>query len=325
MDKRLPPNTVQELRRALRSRLREDAPLAKYTSSRTGGCADVLITIRSSDELAAAAEQLWAMDVPFRVLGGGSNVLIADEGFRGAMLLNQAKEMRFWEEPEGPMVRAESGASLAHVARRAVERGWSGLEWAGTIPGTVGGAIVGNAGAHGGDVAGHLRLAEILQRDTGKQSWTVDRLEYTYRDSWLKRNPGKAIVLAATFPLSLSTSEETKARLAEFITRRRQTQPQGASWGSMFKNPPGDFAGRLIEAAGLKGTRIGGAQISSEHANFFINLGDATSADVWQLIQTAQETVSMKFGVRLELEVELVGDWGEKTAGRITPGESHPS
>jgi UDP-N-acetylmuramate dehydrogenase len=287
-------------------RLQENAPLARYSSSRIGGPADVLITVRSGDELAQAAKALWRLSLPFRILGGGSNVLISDRGVRGAVVLNQAKSVSF---QEGKGVRAESGASLGSVARRAVERGLSGLEWAATVPGTVGGAVVGNAGAHGSDVAGALDMAEILQRDARVEEWPVARMEYEYRSSWLKRHPGAAVVLSAGFRLQPSTRKQTRARVAEHLEHRRRTQPQGASWGSMFKNPPGDHAGRLIEEAGLKGFKVGGAQISDRHANFFLNLGTATSADVWELIEIAKRKVAEQFGVELELEIELLGDW----------------
>jgi UDP-N-acetylmuramate dehydrogenase len=304
----LNPDTVEKLRRTFGS-IEEQAPLARYTAARIGGPADVLLTAGSAERLAMVAETLWDLKVPFRILGGGSNVLIADAGIRGVVVLNQARGVRFWESPEGPRLRAESGVGLGSVARRAVERGWSGLEWAATIPGTLGGAVVGNAGAHGGDIAGNLELAEILQRRKGAESWSPERLEFAYRDSWLKRNPGKAIVLAATLQLTLSNVEATKAKMQEFIEQRRATQPPGASMGSMFKNPPDDYAGRLIEASGLKGLCIGGAQISDVHANFFINRGDATAADVIGLIDEARKRVAEKFGVELELEVELLGDW----------------
>ncbi len=307
-DRRLSPETVEQLRRTFGS-IEENVPLARYSAARIGGPADVLLSASSAERLAMIAEALWEAKVAFRILGGGSNVLIADAGIRGVVVLNQARGVRFWESPDGPRLRAESGVGLGSVARRAVEKGWSGLEWAATVPGTLGGALVGNAGAHGGDIAGNLELAEILQRRKGAESWSPERLEFAYRESWLKRHPGEAVVLAATLQLTLSTVEAAKAKMQEFIEQRRTTQPPGASMGSMFKNPPGDYAGRLIEACDLKGFRIGGAQISEVHANFFINHGDATAADVKALIDVAQKRVAQQFDVALELEVELLGDW----------------
>ncbi len=308
---RLPAGTAEALRRAFGSRLREAVPLARYTSARLGGPADFLVTVRSADALAETATWLWEHRMAFRFLGGGSNVLVADEGVREVVILNQARGVWFDDADTDPRVKAESGASLGGLARRAVERGWAGLEWAATVPGTVGGAVVGNAGAHGGDVAGSLEAAEILQHPGRRERWPVERFEYAYRSSWLKRHPGQAAVLLASFHLQRSTRAQTRARMAGFVAQRRATQPAGASWGSMFKNPPGDYAGRLIEAAGLKGAQQGGVRVSPQHANFFINTGQGTAADAWALIQRARGEVAARFGVDLELEIERIGDWQE--------------
>jgi UDP-N-acetylmuramate dehydrogenase len=296
---------IEQVRAAFPEDLQSGAPLAPYTAARIGGPAEYLLTVRSAAELEQAVGMLWELELEFRILGGGSNVLVADEGVSGVVVLNQARSVRF----EDQSVHAESGAVLGTVARRAVERGLSGLEWAATVPGTIGGAVVGNAGAHGGDTAGSLEQAEILHRQEGRSSWGAEQLEFSYRESWLKRNPGQAVVLAASFGLEPSEPELAKAKMQEFIDYRRKTQPTGASLGSMFKNPEGDYAGRLIEAAGLKGERRGGAEISSVHANFFVNHGDASASDVYGLIETARERVADQFGVDLELEIELLGDW----------------
>jgi UDP-N-acetylmuramate dehydrogenase len=311
----LSADAVLALHRQFGKRFQENASLARYTAARVGGPADGLLIARSADDLAAMAGALWDLDVPFRVLGGGSNVLVADGGVRGAVVLNQAKGMRFLEDSAGAHVRAESGVSLGMLARRAAEAGHSGLEWAASVPGTVGGAVVGNAGAHGGDTAGCLEMADILQRGGARERWPVERLEYAYRDSFLKRNPGKAVVLAAGFRLEPSSPELVKARMAEHVAYRRTTQPPGASWGSMFKNPPGDHAGRLIEAAGLKGARQGEVEVSPQHANFFVNRGGAKASDVWALIQRIRAEVARQSGVTLELEIELLGDWEPAGAG----------
>jgi UDP-N-acetylmuramate dehydrogenase len=305
----IPVAKVEALRQTFKEGLLEDIPLARYTAARIGGPADFLIIASSVDELADIARILWDLDVPYRVLGGGSNILVADRGARGVVVLNRAREVWFREDSEGPKVEAESGAMLGVVTRRTVERGWSGLEWAANIPGTIGGAVVGNAGAYGGDIAGMLEVAEILQQGSGVEKWTVQRLDYAYRDSWLKRHPGEAVVLKAVFGLEYSTPDDSKAKMSAFVEQRKRTQPSGASMGSMFKNPEGDYAGRLIEAAGLKGTQQGAARISPLHSNFFINLGDATAADVWDLIQLVRERVATQFGIELHLEVELFGDW----------------
>jgi UDP-N-acetylmuramate dehydrogenase len=298
------------------SRLQRNVSLARFTAARLGGPADALIEALSSQELVQIISLCWQNHIPFVILGGGSNVLISEAGIHGLVVLNKARQVHFNEQASPPSVWAESGMNFGVLARQAAQRGLAGLEWAVGIPGTVGGAVAGNAGAHGGDVASNLLLAEILHRTKTdhekayqQQDWMPERLKFTYRNSYLKRHPGEAVVLAALFRLELSSVEEVQKRMDDYIAHRRQTQPPGASMGSMFKNPKGEYAGRLIEAAGLKGVRIGDAQISPLHANFFINLGQASPQDVYELIQLARQTVSEKFSVNLELEVELLGEW----------------
>ncbi|MDF1499191.1 MAG: UDP-N-acetylmuramate dehydrogenase [Anaerolineales bacterium] len=308
-------NLTSELRDKLRDRfgakLQFEEPLARYTSARIGGPAEALISVRSADELAHAARELWGLGLGFRIIGGGSNILIADEGIRGVVLLNRAREVRFLQEGKERFAVTESGAVLGTVARLAAERGWGGLEWAATVPGTVGGAVVGNAGAHGGDMAHSITMAEILQHEGQVESWPLKRLDFGYRTSALKGKQERFVVLSATFTFDLSTPEACKQKMHAFSVERERTQPAGASMGSMFKNPPGDYAGRLIEAAGLKGLEIGGVKISEKHANFFINEGRGQAADVYKLIATAQQAVQKAFGTELELEIELVGEWPE--------------
>lgn len=304
------PSTV-ELRRRFGDRLQEAVPLARLTSSRTGGAADALVEVRNAAELHRAAVDLWDLGIRFRIVGGGSNILVSDLGVLEVVVLNQASETRIDLDGLSATAWAESGASLGSLARRASERGLAGLEWAATVPGTVGGAVVGNAGAHGGDVAHTLRTAEILQPPDRAEAWPVARLEYDYRTSWLKRHPGEAIVLAAAFALEPSSPEVTRARMEANVAHRRSTQPPGASWGSMFKNPPGDFAGRLIEAAGLKGHRVGPVEVSPVHANFFVNHGGASAAEVAALLIEVRRRVRETSGVELELEIELVGEWSD--------------
>lgn len=318
---RFSPSRTDEMREVFGDRLQESVSLAPYTSARIGGPADYLLVASSADDLAQLAQKLWDMEMTFRILGGGSNVLISDRGVRGTVILNHAREVKFLEEDEGPRTCAESGASLGSVARRTVDRDWLGMEWAGTVPGTIGGAIVGNAGAHRGDIAGCLEVAEILQRGSNTESWSVERFEYGYRDSILKRNPGDFVVLSGTFRLERADTSLAKAKLEEFMAYRQRTQPAGASWGSMFKNPPDRSAGRLIEAAGLKGLQVGGARVSTKHANFFINLGDASASDVLRLVNAVRQQVKDRFEIELELEVELFGDWDNEYAkGQMEAG-----
>jgi UDP-N-acetylmuramate dehydrogenase len=280
-----------------------------------GGPADALAEAETADELAEIVTVLWKTEFPFIVLGGGSNVLVSDAGVRSVVVLNRSRPgegFYFEEAAEPPTVWAESGMNLSALARQAGLRGLSGLEWASAIPGTLGGAVIGNAGAHGSDMASSLVVADILHREAGCQRWPVERLEYRYRGSALKgmRSPQpQVVVLSATLRLGRSTPAAVQARMDEIAEKRRKIQPPGASTGSMFRNPPGDYAGRLIEAAGLKGARIGGAEISPQHANFFINSSNATAADIRALIELARNAVAEKFGVKLELEIELIGEW----------------
>lgn len=308
----LTPQHLAALAAQFGPRLQLNASLARYTAARLGGPADALVEILSAAELAAAAAALWQAGLPFAILGGGSNVLVSDAGARGVVLVNRARQVRFDLQSDPPGVWAESGANFGALARQAAQHGLSGLEWAAGIPGTLGGAVVGNAGAHGSDMAANLVLAEILQHQNGEtpqpQAWPVAKLEYAYRSSRLKRSPGP-LVLAAHLRLEKSTPEAVQARMDGFSAQRRRTQPPGASLGSMFKNPPGDYAGRLIEAAGLKGARSGAAEISTQHANFFINNGNATAADLFALLRLARTTVARQFGVQLEPEIELFGAW----------------
>jgi len=229
------------------------------------------------------------------------------------VIINRARRIQFDLESFPPTAWAESGANFGLLARQAASRGLSGLEWAAGVPGTVGGAVYGNAGAHGSDVAATLQVAEILHRTAygiQRQIWPARRFEFTYRSSLLKREKPEAVVLTARFNFQPGEADAIQARMDELNDYRRRTQPPGASMGSIFKNPPGDFAGRLIEAAGLKGTRIGGAEISPVHANFFINHENATASDVIKLIKLARSTVAEKFGIDLELEIELIGEQG---------------
>ncbi|MEW6717383.1 MAG: UDP-N-acetylmuramate dehydrogenase [Chloroflexota bacterium] len=302
---------LEQLRNIFGDRLKEQEPLARYTSARIGGPAEALLSVSSKEELVLVMQKLWESDVPYRLLGGGSNILVSDAGVPGVVVLNQARKVHFTNS-HTPSVWAESGAHLSKVARQAGKRGLGGLEWAAGIPGTVGGAVVGNAGAHGGEISSSLILAEILHCNEGQQFWEPPRFEFGYRSSLFKRQPRQGVVLTAQLRLEHKSVEEVEATMQEFDEHRRRTQPRGPSMGSMFKNPPGDSAGRLIDAAGLKGTRVGDAEISEVHANFFINRGKATAADVWSLIQLARQKIKEQFGVRLELEIELIGVWDEE-------------
>ena len=291
----------------LGDKVKENVSLAPYTSARIGGPADVLLIAESADELAHTVNLLRKQGLDYIMLGGGSNVLVSDSGVRGIVILNRAKAVRF-HNGDQPSVMAESGVVFSNLANRCGSKGFAGLEWAATVPGTVGGAVYGNAGAFGGDMAGNLIWAELLT-ENGHEKFTAEQMAYGYRTSVLKRAELDAVVLCAELSLKNSTKEEATVKIEQFSAHRKATQPPGASMGSMFKNPNGDYAGRLIEAAGLKGARIGNAEISPLHGNFFVNHADTKAEDILALIQLVQETVKRKQGVELELEIELIGEW----------------
>jgi UDP-N-acetylmuramate dehydrogenase len=298
---------LPSLRAEFGDAVQENISLAPYTSARIGGSADVMVTVKSAAELVKTVTYLRENGIPFHILGGGSNTLVSDKGVRELVLLDRAKAIRF-ETGDQPSVWAEAGVSFSQLAHRAATKGLSGLEWAATVPGTVGGAVYGNAGAFGGDVAHDLIHAEVFT-ESGLETWPAEKFGYGYRTSILKRDEVRGIVISAQFSLKNASREEVSATIEQFSARRKATQPPGASMGSMFKNPEGDYAGRLIEAAGLKGTRIGNAEISPVHGNFFINHGQTRASDIHALIELVQKNVFEKFAVNLELEVELIGEW----------------
>lgn len=304
-----PQQGAQALRQAFGERLQENVKLANYTTAHVGGPVEAMLIVHDAAELEQTVHKLWELEIRFILLGSGTNVLVSDAGLKGVAIINRAKAVKIDARSTPPAVWAESGANLGTLARQVALRGLSGLEWAGNIPGTVGGAVYGNAGAFGSDTRANLVVANILHRISGKQIWTTTQMQYDYRTSLLKSQQGQAVVLTARFSLVPSTPAEVQAKMDEYSERRRQTQPAGASLGSMFKNPPGDYAGRLIEAAGLKGARVGGVEVSPIHANFFINSENATANDFYQLIRLVQKTVLKEMNVRLELEIERLGDW----------------
>ncbi len=286
-----------------------DRPLARWSTLRVGGPAAWSVQARSSAELALAVTVATERNLPWRILGSGSNVLVSDAGVGGVVILNAARAVLGKAvRGEELRVRVESGAPLAGLARRLAREGWAGLEWGCGIPGTVGGAVVGNAGAHGGEIKDALVSATLL--DNGNErSVAVTELGYGYRTSALARSPAPMPVLTAEFRLHRAAAAECLGKIAEYERWRRAHQPREHSAGSMFKNPPGEAAGRLIDAAGLKGAQRGGAQISTRHANFFVTQPGATSADIVALIQLARRTVQAQFGIVLELEIIPLGTW----------------
>jgi UDP-N-acetylmuramate dehydrogenase len=286
-------------------RVRLDASLARHTSFRIGGPADVLVTPDTAEELAAVVRAAVATALPLTMLGGGSNILVGDGGIRGVVAkLGRGFRRVAWQPP---LVEAGAAVQLGRLARDAAGRGLGGLEYAEGIPGTVGGALFMNAGAYGGELAEAVDEVEGVDAGGTVRRLARGALDFAYRRTAL---PPGFVVTAVRLRLTPEAPDAVQARLDGARARRTASQPHGlANAGSIFKNPPGDYAGRLVEVAGLKGTRVGGARISEQHGNFIVNEGDARAADVQALMQEAQRVVWERSGVWLEPEVRLVGSW----------------
>jgi UDP-N-acetylmuramate dehydrogenase len=305
-------------------------PLSRYSAVGIGGPADFLMIVRHREALLNAIEMACHIasqsGLPWRVFGGLTNVLIPDAGIRGVVILNRTREFNL-DEATGQLY-ATSGVLMAPLAREMVRRGWGGLTWAVGLPGTVGGAIVNNAGAFGGEIDKTLLKAELCQvakdaQDGGQVFKDVRQRVHTVRPEWFEfgyrysklKGAGsgslgdqKDVVLSGTFQLRARDPQHLTERATAYNVRRKRTQPPGRTLGSTFKNPPGDYAGRLIEAAGLKGLRAGLVIVSAHHANFFINEGGGTAADFRALIDLVREEVHKRFGINLEIEIEIA-DW----------------
>lgn len=287
--------------------------LARYTAARLGGPADYLYIAKEPgySDLIPLLDQAWTRQIPVTVIGGGANVLIADAGIRGLTIINRATEISREGEGDEASVTASSGTSLIRFARYCQENGLTGMEWAIAVPGTLGGAVVNNAGAHGSDVRSSLKRTMIYDADRGERWIETKDMQYGYRHSWLKvRSDRRFFVMSAEFSFDRDEPEAIQRRMDQNNDYRRRSQPPGASLGSIFKNPPGDYAGRLIEAAGLKGLRVGSVQVSPIHANFFVNMGaEASAREYYELIRRVRERVGKAFGIRLELEIQTLGEW----------------
>jgi UDP-N-acetylmuramate dehydrogenase len=309
--------------------IQNNLPLAPYTTMKVGGPAQYFATVNTVDQMIKLVRWACRLELPYFILGGGSNMLISDAGIQGLVIYNRCRQVRVDQprccdiaQDDRPYLVAESGALMAGLARQSVREGLTGLEWAVSVPGTVGGAVVGNAGAHGGEVKDSLEYALLIDRYGDGGAGDVVELQthdfnYVYRSSRLKTHVAlragfNAVVLSANFRLSRGNIDESRARAEQFLQHRRRTQPVEPSLGSTFVNPPGDHAGRLIEQAGLKGVRVGGVEVSTLHANFIINpggVGKATAADVVALMEMIQQRVEECCGVRLSPEVQLIGEW----------------
>ena len=305
------PDLAQE--RGLAAALSLNEPLSKHASYRIGGPADFLATVESIEQLGAWVALARELEQPFMVLGRGTNLLVADRGYRGLVIMNRCLGQNL--DRTSRRVYAEAGVVLARLARQAAKSGSGGLEWAIGIPGTMGGAIVNNAGAYEGEIAGVVRRVSILDHEGQIRELLPEDLDLGYRTSRFREAAHRDdIILSADLQLVPEETDVLEGRIQRFTALRQSAQPREPSAGSVFKNPPGWSAGRLIEEAGLRGTRFGDAQISHQHANYIVNAGQAKALEVLRLINMVKERVHRLFGVELELEIELVGDWRQPYA-----------
>lgn len=288
----------------------ENAPLAKRTWWQVGGPADVFVRVGTVAEIQAVLRACTSSGTPAFVLGNGTNLLISDAGIRGVVLqLSKSLARAELTDPDSGIVTAGGGTKLAALLQKAIRQGWVGLEVFAGIPGTVGGAIRMNAGAKLGETKDVLLDATIVLPDGSQSVMTLADLRMAYRHSEL---PTGSVVASARFRLRPGDVDTMRASVQSHLEHRATTQPLDLpSCGSTFRNPPGDHAGRLIEAAGLKGFRVGDAQVSEKHANFVVNLGAATAGDVRTVVEHMASTVKEQFGVTLVREVHLAGDWGD--------------
>jgi UDP-N-acetylmuramate dehydrogenase len=279
-------------------------PLKRYTAWKIGGPADALLEPASVEDLIHATEIAREHDIPVTILGGGTNVLVRDGGIRG-LTIRLAKSLRN-VEIEGTTVTADAGVLYPVLANTTAGRGLAGLEFATGIPGTVGGAVYMNAGAYGSETTEVLDWADVLENHKVTRMKNSD-LDLSYRHSALHEHPDW-IVLRAGYTLVPGDPTELKARIKEFRSQRMNGSPNRPSCGSTFKRPSGDFPGRVIEAAGLKGTRVGNIEVSPVHANYLVNLGGGTAEDALALIELVSKTVRDKLGIELESEVRIIGE-----------------
>jgi len=282
----------------------KNEPMKNHTSFKIGGAADEFCTASGKDEIIELINYAKGKDMPYFIMGNGSNLLVSDKGIRGLVIQISGKFSDF--EISENIIKAESGVLLSSLAKAAQKNGLSGMEFASGIPGTLGGAVYMNAGAYGGEMSSIVKSVTYLK--DGEIKKIEDGFGFGYRKS-LFADLG-AVILEAELELEKGNPEEIKARMEDYKIRRTEKQPLNMpSAGSVFKRPKGYFAGGLIEEAGLKGFKIGGAVVSEKHAGFIVNAGSATAGDVLSLIEHIQKTVKEKFNVELETEVKIVGEF----------------
>lgn len=298
---------LAELKNILKEgRILFDEPMKKHTTFRVGGSADVLI-LPEGDEICEVIKCCRKYDEPYDIVGNGSNLLVSDKGIRGLVIAMVSR--RQTPKVEEQMITAGAGMLLSKVANEAAKAGLAGMEFAAGIPGSIGGAVVMNAGAYGGEMKDIIKSVTVVDETGEKKRLTVQELELGYRTSCIKKN--KYVVIEAELRLQQGTEIEIRARMEELRQKRLEKQPlEYPSAGSTFKRPEGYFAGKLIMDAGLRGYQVGGAQVSEKHCGFVINKGDATAADIVTLMKNVSEKVEMQFGVRLEPELKMLGEFG---------------
>ncbi len=294
---------AEELRATLRGKVLSHEPMVRHTSFKIGGPADLLVIPEDVKDLKAALAFARSKGLPSWVMGSGSNTLVRDGGIRGMVVLPSA----FRELTRvGNEVTAGAGVRVSRLLAFCSKQGLTGLEILSGVPGTVGGAVWGNAGAWGGSTSDHLARVQVVTDEGEELTLKPEAIPFRYRFSGL---PKGSVIVQATFALAPGDPTAIRQQISRWLVQRNTTQPvEFRSAGSIFKNPPRDYAGRLVEVAGVKGTRIGGAKISEKHGNFFVNLGDARAADVLALVALAQERVRATTGVDLELEIRVVGE-----------------
>lgn len=307
------PGWVAILRERLRGAVLENEPMSAHTAFRIGGPADVLVIPEGRDDLRRALEICHTHAVPFTVIGRGSNLLVSDDGIEGVVLkIARGLSRTDWD---GEYLDVEAGAPLPAVAWQAAMQGLSGLEFGVMIPGSVGGAVVMNAGAHQRSISSVVESVLCFSADGTETVLSADALGFDYRTSVLQSRPDLVLV-SARLRLSPREPDRIMADMQSYLEARRRTQPLGEPGaGSIFKNPPGDYAGRLIEQAGLKGWRRGDVEISPVHANFIVNKGHARCTDVLEAIRMVRQRVQEQFGVLLQLEVKVIGRFASAPLG----------
>ena len=283
-----------------------EEPMHKHTTFRVGGPAEVFVTVENKEQLEKIIKYLNLVERPYFILGNGSNLLVGDKGYRG-VIIRLGGEFNTLKT-EGTLLTAGASVLLSAAAREAMENGLTGMEFASGIPGSIGGGVKMNAGAYDGEMRQIVESVQVMYKDGSILDLDNETMEFGYRNSVIKNRP--YVVLQVSLRLQPGNREEILARMNELAARRKEKQPlEFASAGSTFKRPEGYFAGKLIMDSGLRGARIGGAQISEKHCGFVINDGTATAADIAELKQEVSETVKEKFGVTLEPEVILLGDF----------------